>query len=98
MMRSRPSRKRRYLYRPPRRQERQQRVIKSLRPLDFAVQENEHLKLRRVLIFHEAGNIVVSLVTNCGTSTVTMSPDMIGALGRRMLKAAKGVEATVEYE
>jgi len=63
---------------------RQQRVIDSLRPLQF---DGEHeLTLRRMQIFSEQGCVVLSLVGDAGTINVPLNASAVAKLACSLTK------------
>ena len=64
-----------------------QRVVRTLRPLDYRRDQHAEMALQQFLIFPEGDELALTLVTSAGSASILLEKDLAGCLSRCLKRA-----------
>ena len=64
-----------------------QRLVRTLRPLDYKRDQHAEMALKQFLIFPEGDELALTLVTSAGSASIMLEKDLAGCLSRRLKRA-----------
>ena len=64
-----------------------QRLIRTMRPLDYQREQHTEMELQQFMIFPEGDELALTLVTSAGSATIMLEKDLAACLSRCLKRA-----------